>query len=327
MREHVDETVIAAGTKLGDPELEILNAAEPDTLLRVPFGELPPRALEALLREVRGDWVLWLADDEAPTAGLLAALGGLAAADAPLTSYALPRAAVTPARDAVLDARPWWPDLQARLLRTGPWLSHLPAPGDRGPLVAGPQLVLEHGLLRTGLSGEEVAGVPTRPLDPADAELLGRVLDGPEPPRAPLRGLPHTLPPTEIQRHAPVDRLPDARYAGSIELAERDLTFGLDTRRGVLVRVTNRSEATWPGSDRPGFPVRTSYRVLRADGSVLVADGMRTPLPIDVPPGQSRLVEVQVAVPETGDLTLEIDLVHEGVQWFGIGVQAPVTVR
>ena len=52
-----------------------------------------------------------------------------------------------------------------------------------------------------------------------------------------------------------------------------------------------------------------------------------TPLPCDVPPGRSRLVEVRVAVPDVpGRRIVEIDLVNERGRWFGCPIRFPLAV-
>jgi len=362
LRPHVDEVVVAADTKLGDPELEVLDGAGPDRLLRVPFDGRLQRTLEALLREVEGAWAFWVLDDELPTAGVLEVLDAVREGDPDRTSFAFPRAWVWPDGGHVLDARPWWPDLQARLLRTIPALRDVPAPAGASPVVAGPQEiaaapVLHLALLDAAADAREAAAAQaderpphpagaalpdraaqltperrtpppaTRALDPADAAALEEHLREADLPRRRLRGLPRTLSSADLDRWSHGLALPPDRYAGAIEVAEHDLTFTPEVPRGVLVRLENRSSATWPGLDRLHFPVRATYRVLGPDGEAVVENGMRTVLPCDVPPGASRLMEVRVAVPRAGDFTLEIDLVHEFAQWFGIATRVPVTAR
>lgn len=50
---------------------------------------------------------------------------------------------------------------------------------------------------------------------------------------------------------------------------------------------------------------------------MVVADGLRTPLPQDVRPNESQICAAQVRSPkESGNYLLEISLVQEQVAWF-----------
>lgn len=91
----------------------------------------------------------------------------------------------------------------------------------------------------------------------------------------------------------------------------------LDGGADVLLpmRVENLGDEVWPTFGQQ--PVVLSYRWLAADGTVLVADGLRTRLPSDVSPGSAVIVPLKVRVPyEKGDCRLLISLVQEGVAWF-----------
>ncbi len=61
-----------------------------------------------------------------------------------------------------------------------------------------------------------------------------------------------------------------------------------------------------------------AYHWRRLDGTVLVEDGPRTPLPRNLSPGDHLLLRARLVAPEErGPLMLEWDLVREGVAWFG----------
>ncbi|MEZ4384089.1 MAG: sulfatase-like hydrolase/transferase [Nannocystaceae bacterium] len=83
----------------------------------------------------------------------------------------------------------------------------------------------------------------------------------------------------------------------------------------VEVTVRNTGAATWAadGADR------LSYHWLAADGATLVErEGLRTPLPRAVAPGEAVTVPIVVRGPgEGGDFVLAIDMVREHVAWFG----------
>jgi hypothetical protein len=81
----------------------------------------------------------------------------------------------------------------------------------------------------------------------------------------------------------------------------------------------NVSDVTWPS--RPDFKQRNavnlSYHWLDRRGKAVVFDGLRTPLPADIPPGETVKLKAAIQAPERqGRYTLEITLVQEGVAWF-----------
>jgi hypothetical protein len=91
--------------------------------------------------------------------------------------------------------------------------------------------------------------------------------------------------------------------------------------RTLDVTVKNLGVVTWPAAGPT--PVRLSYHLIRPDGSIIVWDGERAPLPADVAPGGSATVTIPVSVPPiSGGYLLWLDLVQEHVLWFstqGVG--------
>jgi hypothetical protein len=83
----------------------------------------------------------------------------------------------------------------------------------------------------------------------------------------------------------------------------------------VLTRLFNRSGQPWvaDGAAR----VNLSYHWLDESGKVLVRDGLRTEIPLPVPPGGRVSVDQKVVAPEVpGRYILELDPVFETVAWF-----------
>jgi SAM-dependent methyltransferase len=116
------------------------------------------------------------------------------------------------------------------------------------------------------------------------------------PPRPAARGL---LPPYAARYDS---------YAGPSSARPRE-TFQ------ITLHVTNMGWRNWSSTETP--PVVASYHWLDGDGRMLVQDGLRTPLPGEIPPNQAATVLVRVeAPPAQGRCILAIDLVHEGVAWF-----------
>ncbi|MBE1160469.1 Wzt carbohydrate-binding domain-containing protein [Dyella acidiphila] len=83
----------------------------------------------------------------------------------------------------------------------------------------------------------------------------------------------------------------------------------------VPVRVENTGKEPWGASGKQS--VALTYRWLTKSGKVIVADGVRTQLPSDVPPGNAVVVPMQISVPnESQSMRLVISLVQEAVAWF-----------
>ncbi len=85
------------------------------------------------------------------------------------------------------------------------------------------------------------------------------------------------------------------------------------------VTLANRSDQVWPAAawNVTGPVVNLSYHVRALDDTVLVNDGLRTPLPFDLKPETSVTLAAAVSVPDApGRYLLEFDVVQEGVGWF-----------
>jgi hypothetical protein len=96
----------------------------------------------------------------------------------------------------------------------------------------------------------------------------------------------------------------------------------------ISTRVRNHTETVWlkdSGRDR-GF-VRLGAHLLNGERTVLNNDYGRAVLPRDV--GQGDVVEIDIdltAPDEPGDYTIELDMVNEGMCWFGQQGSAVATV-
>jgi len=87
------------------------------------------------------------------------------------------------------------------------------------------------------------------------------------------------------------------------------------------VTVINTGTLTWPAGG-PN-PVRLSYHWMRGDYTAVTStqavvwDGIRTPLPRDVPPGESITLRMPIRTPErSGTYKLVFDLLHSDITWF-----------
>jgi hypothetical protein len=98
----------------------------------------------------------------------------------------------------------------------------------------------------------------------------------------------------------------------------RPLRAGRPASLRVVVR--NDGPAHWQARERDGEPYQISLgnHWLDASGRVLFNDDGRTQLPRDIAPGEELEMTLHVNAPNTpGDYLLELDMLQEGVSWFG----------
>ncbi|HET7701095.1 MAG TPA: SpoIID/LytB domain-containing protein [Candidatus Limnocylindria bacterium] len=93
----------------------------------------------------------------------------------------------------------------------------------------------------------------------------------------------------------------------------------------VPVTVKNAGAAAWNASG--ANLIDLSYHWHDSAGRTVVWDGVRTLLPADVAPGASATVNARITAPlAAGAYTLTIDMVREGVGWFGLLGSTPYRV-
>ncbi len=106
----------------------------------------------------------------------------------------------------------------------------------------------------------------------------------------------------------------EVRYAAGFSLPTA-LTGYWAERKTVQVTVVNTGNITWSATG--ATPFNLAYHLYDKAGKTLVWDGARTPLGTDLAPGQSRTLPLTFPVPSTsGDYTLAVEMVREGVGWF-----------
>jgi len=349
-----DEIVVAVDDRAG-PEGEAALGGVAHRLIRYPYAEPVDRPLAWIHAECRGEWVLTVDDDEIPGRVLLDSLPELIRAR-DVTHYWLPRRWLYPTADRYLDARPWRPDYQPRLVLNDPRMISFPDE-THVPLAAlGPSRYLAAPLYHADTllnsteareakalryerlhPGKRVAGrplneayylperadPPTREVPAEDLELIAAVLAAEAPaPGAPtdVRGADRE----EIDRRWAGRSFTASAYEGRLELLEELPPLRAGAVEKVDLLVENHGDELWPWGGAGGPEVALGTRWLR---EASFEDGPRTPLPADLPPGGSQIVPLAVAAPrEPGRYTLEIDLVHEHVRWFERPLQVEVEV-
>ncbi len=83
----------------------------------------------------------------------------------------------------------------------------------------------------------------------------------------------------------------------------------------VTVQVRNEGVRTWTPEGEFAFAL--SYHLSREDGTSVSYDGLRSPLPRPVAPGEEVQVQARIqAPPDAGRYRVEWDMVQEAVTWF-----------
>lgn len=117
---------------------------------------------------------------------------------------------------------------------------------------------------------------------------------------------------------AEIKAMPDDAYRGTIELtAPVPASIAASAEFALTLRVRNASNHTWR-QPQVG-PLALGNHWLDATGELmLVQDDGRSPLLQVVPPGLEWPVLLTMRAPaEPGSYVGEVDLVHEGISWFG----------
>jgi glycosyltransferase involved in cell wall biosynthesis len=106
-----------------------------------------------------------------------------------------------------------------------------------------------------------------------------------------------------------------------LELLEGSIPTDSGRKLRYVLRVTNLSERVWSSAAVAGghSGVFLSYHVLTADGSSLIYDNPSSAIPFVLIPGDSHYmaIDVPAEVKERGGALLDIELVQEGVAWWG----------
>lgn len=86
--------------------------------------------------------------------------------------------------------------------------------------------------------------------------------------------------------------------------------------QGETIRGNPRSDSTaWRSRLQRSRVMPT--RALQKSGKVVVFGGLRTPLPYDVPPGETVTLNAKIQAPDrAGKFTLRVTMVKESVTWF-----------
>jgi hypothetical protein len=132
------------------------------------------------------------------------------------------------------------------------------------------------------------------------------------------------------------------RWSFALEPRENAITLFPGEKSWVRMRIRNTGNApAWAELSilrlLAGLPRRAtdevslSYHVTSPGGEMIIFDGLRTPLPRSLAPGEEAEFEMCIQAPALrGTYAVKLDVVHEGVAWMGpraTGASIALTVR
>ena len=137
----------------------------------------------------------------------------------------------------------------------------------------------------------------------------------------------YTVLPSKLQpRYGP---LADEAFRAEIKQDHPLPAFRVKQQQQVTVLVRNVSSITWPsvGADDGRFTMTVRSRWLKPDGTIVSTSNQGTPIFYGLDPGEVAGMSLPVTTPDAaGNYELVIDVVQEGVSWFGDKGSKPLTV-
>jgi len=110
--------------------------------------------------------------------------------------------------------------------------------------------------------------------------------------------------------------LPAQAWVAEITTESKMLRIKPREMRTISIQVTNRSPVTWYNKNQAVIALGNHW--LDETGSLVRRDDGRCPLPIVLQPANTAALSLEVTAPPVpGRCLLELDIVQEGVAWFG----------
>lgn len=360
LRPVADEIVLAVDARVPSGSLRFYRGLV-DRLVRYEYAPPIERALAWLHAQCSGDWILRIDSDEVPSAPLLDTLPELVRAR-DVHQFPVPRRWLMGDPGHWLDEHPWSPDYSFRLVRNDPATLWFPGVQHSSAYPARPARYLEFPLYHLDclLRGyderaakvarydenpvvaadgstadalfylpEDHATLPPAIVPSEDASLIEAVIEAAQRTRQADTEKPIDLPEAgrrEIDAHWDERSVCEDAYKATLRLIEQDRRMRAGERREFHFRIHNQGSETWPFGPHRRPEVTVCYRWLLADGTVLVPEGLHSPLTADLRPDTSDVVPATLDAPESpGRYLLEADLVHNRTRWFGAATREMFT--
>jgi len=98
--------------------------------------------------------------------------------------------------------------------------------------------------------------------------------------------------------------------------------------RIITILVENLTDSVFKSQITENKKIRLSYRLKNMDGKIIVEEGYRSPLEMDIPPNSSIQTGLVLALYNVsrGRYELEVDFVHENERWFNINSKSYLTI-
>ncbi|NMB64652.1 MAG: hypothetical protein GYA16_07260 [Spirochaetes bacterium] len=109
-------------------------------------------------------------------------------------------------------------------------------------------------------------------------------------------------------------------YKTKIILSSNRIVVNKNNDLEIPIRIENTSKCIYPSKGDPSgrYAVFASYHILDKNHNMIIHGGLRTSFPHDIAPGVIIPIKMKIlANAPAGEYILAIDLVHEGVTWFG----------
>lgn len=288
-------------------------------------GEL--NVVEEGMARCKGDWVLLIDHDEtlsphwADKTFVQALLQ-----DRYATHYWIPRRWIVPPGDRFISSRHWYPDYQLRLIRNLPSVVRFPMLPHQIYTVAGEGRRITRGwiahwdLVWHNRNVRESKIASYREWSPYTGAEFYRYEDY----QYETRPLDY-IPPEPL---TVAQSVTGKRFDVAMEVLEQPSTMYTGDLAGILIAITNRSDRTLTVAAEfiRSANVSLSYHWHSAGEPPVLHqwEGLRSPLPNNLKPGQMTEAYLAVKVPPiAGNYLLQLDLVEEGVDWYSHHCRTP----
>jgi FkbM family methyltransferase len=356
-----DEIVVAFDARISVDQLGPLEAVA-DTLIGFEFSGAN-RFRPWLREQAQGEWLLLLDGDEVVSTALLDALPELIS-NRNVSGYELPRWWAFPDAASRLVSPPW--DNDRHLLRLVRNDGRLWFPGVKhsGAICEPPTRFADAAFIHLDLLVNDLSArhrkvarydSETFPMFARNGRLVNEAFYLPEADvaartttipvedreritavlaRQAERGVPSRqakiVPSAEVERWWSGNPASAWDHLADIAVVRAESNVPAAATARIEVEVKNLGRNPWPASSmrQAGTPVFLSYHWRWPDGSIAVWDGRCTSLASRVAPGEQVRVDMMIDAPaDPGRYVLVLDLVHDGVCWFGVDREIAMVVE